>query len=161
MRFAFWEPRVNPAEGEVRMRLDECMTKGVECTRPSATLEEAARKMRDLDVGTLPVCGEDDRLVGIVTDRDITVRAVAEGRDPRSTLVDEAMTRTVVTCYEDQALDEAARLMEDRQIRRLPVLDRDHRLAGILSLGDLAVSGINERELAAEALEAISTSTPR
>lgn len=143
------------------MRLDECMTKGVECIRPDATLQEAARKMRDLDVGTLPVCDDDARPLGVVTDRDITVRAVANGENPTAAKVRGTMTQDVVYCYEDQAVDEAARLMEDRQIRRVLVLDRDQRLAGILSLGDLAVSGSKERELAAEALEAISTSTPR
>lgn len=142
------------------MRLDECMTKGVECIRPEATLQEAARKMRDLDVGTLPVCGDDERPLGILTDRDITVRAVANGQNPASAKVEDSMTSSVVYCYEDQAVDEAVRLMEDQQIRRVVVLDRDMRLTGIISLGDLAVSGSKERELAAEALEAISTSTP-
>jgi len=143
------------------MRLDECMTRGVECTHPEATLQEAALMMRELDVGTLPVCDENERVIGMVTDRDITVRAVANGKDPRTTLVRDAMTAGVVYCYEDQDVDEAARLMEDRQIRRLIVLDHDHRLAGILSLGDLAVSGMTERDLATEVLEAVSTSNPR
>jgi CBS domain-containing protein len=117
--------------------------------------------MKELDVGTLPVCGDDDRLVGMVTDRDITVRAVANGRDPKTTLVNDAMSPGVVTCYEDQDIDEAARLMEDRQIRRVVVLDHDQRITGILSLGDLAVSGSSERSLAGEILEAVSMSNPR
>ena len=143
------------------MRLDECMTRGVECTRSDATLQQAANRMKELDVGTLPVCGDDDRLVGMVTDRDITVRAVANGRDPKTTLVNDAMSPGVVTCYEDQDIDEAARLMEDRQIRRVVVLDHDQRITGILSLGDLAVSGSSERSLAGEILEAVSMSNPR
>ncbi|TMQ71295.1 MAG: CBS domain-containing protein [Candidatus Eisenbacteria bacterium] len=143
------------------MRLDECMTRGVECVHPDTMLQEVARKMRDLDVGTIPVCGNEDRLVGILTDRDITIRSVSLGMDPKSTRVDQVMTPAVVFCYEDQPIEEAARLMEDRQIRRLPVLDHDRRLTGILSLGDLAVSGPDERQLAAEALEAISITTPR
>jgi CBS domain-containing protein len=143
------------------MRLDECMTRGVECTRSDATLQQAANRMKELDVGTLPVCGDNDRLVGMVTDRDITVRAVANGRDPKTTLVSDAMSPGVVSCYEDQDIDEAARLMEDRQIRRVVVLDHDQRITGILSLGDLAVSGSSERSLAGEILEAVSMSNPR
>src|SRR5262245_56034588 len=104
--------RGNHRNEEGTMRLDECMTRGVECTRLDATVQEAARMMRDLDVGTLPVCGEDDRPVGMVTDRDITVRAVANGQDPTTTRVQDVMTSGVVYCYEDQDLDEAARLME-------------------------------------------------
>ncbi len=119
------------------MQIKEVMTKGVEVVRPDETLQEAARKMKSIDVGPLPVC-DGDRLIGMITDRDIIVRATAEGRDPKTTPVKDAMTPNVVTVYEDQDIDEAAALMKERQIRRLAVLDRNKKLVGILSLGDLA-----------------------
>jgi CBS domain-containing protein len=136
------------------MRVNEVMTPGVECVGPDTTIQEAARKMRDLDVGPLPVC-DDDRLAGMVTDRDITVRATAEGRDPRTTPVREVMTPDLVYCFEDQDVEEAARLMEAKQVRRLLVLDRGQRLVGIVSLGDLAVKTGDEPR-AGEALERVS-----
>ena len=136
------------------MKLRDLMTRGVEVVDPHDGLPEAAMKMRSLDVGSVPVC-DGDRLVGMLTDRDITVRAVAEGRDLSTTLVDDVMTREVVYATEDQEVDEAARLMADRQVRRLPVIDRHDRLVGIVSLGDLAVDS-GEDQAAGEALERIS-----
>lgn len=121
------------------MRLKDIMTPEVEVIAPDATIQEAARKMQRLDVGPLPVC-DGDRLIGMLTDRDITIRAVAEGCDPTTTSVREAMTPDIVYCFEDQDVQEAARLMEQYQIRRLPILNRDKRLVGIVSLGDMAVS---------------------
>src|SRR5262249_62126734 len=117
------------------MQVREVMTRNVECVRPGDTLQQAARKMRDLDVGPLPVCGDNDRLVGMLTDRDIVVRAVAEGWEPGSKNVGEAMTPDVLYCFEDQDVVEAARLMKQDQVRRLVVLDRDKRLVRIVSLG--------------------------
>jgi CBS domain-containing protein len=123
--------------------------------RPTASLQEAARKMRDLDVGPLPVCGDNDRLVGMLTDRDITVRAVAEGQDPKTARVQDIMTPDITYCFEDQDITEAARLMEEKQIRRLVVLNRDKRLVGIVSLGDLAVK-TGDKKVSSEALEQVS-----
>jgi CBS domain-containing protein len=137
------------------MQVKEVMTRGVECTRPSATLQEAARKMRELDVGPLPVCGDNDRLVGMLTDRDITVRAVAEGQDPKTARVQDILTPNILYVFEDQDVTEAARLMKENQIRRLVVLNRDKRLVGIVSLGDLAVD-TGDEELAGSTLEAVS-----
>ena len=137
------------------MQVKEVMTRGVECMRPDATLQEAARKMRELDVGPLPVCGDNDRLVGMLTDRDITVRAVAEGQDPKSALVRDIMTPSIIYCFEDQDVTEAARLMKENQIRRLVVLNRNKRLVGIVSLGDLAVE-TGDEELAGKTLEEVS-----
>jgi len=137
------------------MTLKDIMTPNPECIHPDDTLQEAARRMRDLDVGPLPVCGDDDRLAGMITDRDITVRAVAEGRDPRTTTVREAMTEDVIFGFEDQDLDDAARIMEQRQIRRLVVLDRDRRMVGIASLGDVAVESC-DRARAGEILQEVS-----
>jgi CBS domain-containing protein len=137
------------------MQVLDVMSHGVECTPPTATLQQAARKMRELDVGPLPVCNENDRLVGMLTDRDITIRAVAEGLDPRTTLVRQVMTPEIVYCFSDQDVTEAARLMRDRQIRRLVVLDRHKRLVGIVSLGDLAVDTGNA-QLAGDVLAGVS-----
>jgi CBS domain-containing protein len=120
------------------MQVKAVMTRGCECVPPDSTLQQAAQKMKALDVGPLPVC-DNDRLVGMLTDRDITVRAVAEGLDPKTARVRDAMTPDIRYCFEDQSVEEAARLMEQEQIRRLVVLNHDKRLVGILSLGDLAV----------------------
>jgi CBS domain-containing protein len=137
------------------MLLKDIMTPNPECIPPDATLLEAARRMRDLDVGPLPVCGDNDRLAGMITDRDITVRAVAEGMDPRTAKVRDAMTEDIVFGFDDQDVDDAARVMEQKQIRRLVVLDRNKRLVGIVSLGDLAVDGGN-RAKAGEILQEVS-----
>lgn len=136
------------------MLLKQVMTRDVEVVSPDSTLQEAAQKMRSLDVGPMPVC-DGDRVVGMITDRDITVRAVAEGRDPKSAKVREAMTDDLVYVWEDQEVNEAARLMAERQIRRLLVMSRDRRLAGIVSLGDLAVDSADPLR-AGEVLEGVS-----
>jgi CBS domain-containing protein len=119
------------------MKIRDVMTTGVELVNPDTSLQEAARKMRETDTGFLPV-GENDRLVGTLTDRDITIRAVAEGRDPKGTKVRDAMSEELVYVLEDGEAAEAADLMAQRQIRRLPVLSQDKRLVGVVSLGDLA-----------------------
>ena len=137
------------------MQVKEVMTSGVECITPDATLREAAQKMKELDVGPLPICGIDDRLAGMITDRDITVRAVAAGLNPNTTKARDVMTPNIIYCYEDQDISDAAHMMEQNQIRRLVVLNRDKRLVGILSLGDLAVD-TGDEELAGHTLEAVS-----
>lgn len=137
------------------MQVHEVMTRGTECIRPDTTVQDAAQRMRDLDVGALPVCGEEDRLEGMLTDRDIAVRAVAEGLDPWTTKAREVMTPKVIYCFDDESITEAARLMKENQIRRLLVLNRAKRLVGIVSLGDLAVDAHDE-ELAGSTLEAVS-----
>lgn len=136
------------------MLLKGIMTRSVEVIHPEATLQEAAQKMKSLDVGPLPVC-DGKRLVGMLTDRDITVRATAEGLDPTTTPVRDVMTEDVAYCLEDQDIQEAARLMEGKQLRRLVVLDRDKQLVGIVALADLAVQGGDDR-LTAEVVERIS-----
>jgi len=142
------------------MQVKDVMTRGAECTRPDATLREAAERMKGLDVGSLPVC-ENDRLVGMITDRDITVRATAESLPPLLGRVRDVMTPDLIYCFEDEDVAEAARLMEEHQVRRLVVLNRDKRLVGIVSLGDLAVKTGND-ELTGEALEQVSEpATPR
>ena len=119
------------------MKLNNILTGNVAVVRPDAPLCAAARKMRDLGVGVLPVC-DGDRLVGMLTDRDLAIRAVAEGCNPNTDPVRETMTREIIYCFEDQTPAEAERIMCEKQIRRLPVLNRDKRLVGIVSLGDLA-----------------------
>src|SRR5215813_8892368 len=120
------------------MRLGEMMIMDVEVIGSNASLKEEAAKMKDLDVGLIPVC-EADELKGTLTDRDITVRATAEGRNPSKTKVSDIMSKEIAYCFEDQEIEEAMSLMEARQIRRLPILNREKRLVGIVSLGDLSV----------------------
>jgi CBS domain-containing protein len=136
------------------MKVKEVMTKLVEFVRPETTVQEAAGKMKDLNVGPIPVC-EGERVLGILTDRDIVVRAVAEGRDARTTRVQDVMTRDVVCCKEDDDVKEAARLMKEHQIRRVVVVNANKRLAGIVSLGDIAVDTHDDR-MSGDVLEKVS-----
>ena len=136
------------------MKLKDVMTMRVETVGPESTLREASEKMSSLNIGALPVC-EDDRVVGIVTDRDITVRGLARGSNPDTSKVSEIMTRDVVCGFEEQSVKEAASIMEEKQIRRLPVLDRYQRIIGIVSLGDLAVK-TGDDSLSGELIERIS-----
>lgn len=129
------------------------MTPHAQCVSPDTCLADAARQMRELDVGALPIC-DNDRLAGIVTDRDLAIRGVAEGCDPHATPVRAVMSPHLAYIFDDQEVEEAARLMEVKQIRRLPVLNRAKRLVGIISLGDIAVeTGV---ALSGEALKEIS-----
>ncbi len=136
------------------MQVKQIMTRSVELADPNMNLRDAAGAMRDGDFGILPV-GENDRLVGTVTDRDITVRAVAAGLDPNTTKVREVMSEGIQYCFEDQSAEEAAQVMQKHQIRRLPVLNRDKRLVGIVALGDFAVESSAIRP-AAQALSGVS-----
>jgi CBS domain-containing protein len=140
------------------MQLKEIMTREVEAVRPETAVKEAAELMRTLEIGTLLV-STGDRLVGVLTDRDITVRAVTEGGDTMSMPVCNVMTPEVAYCFEDQDVTEAARVMEERQVRRLPVLDRNKRLVGIISLDDLA-TGAGDATLAGEVLKEVSELDP-
>lgn len=134
-------------------KVKDVMSQDVKVISPAATIKEAAQKMRDGDFGMLPV-GEDDRMIGAISDRDIAIRAVAEGNDP-TTKVRDTMSGGIVWVFEDDSVDEAARIMSENQIRRLPVVNRDKRLVGIVSLGDFAVQS-SDIEVAAEALTEIS-----
>jgi CBS domain-containing protein len=119
------------------MQVKDVMTEDVACVSPRTTIAEAAKLMRDRDIGALPIA-EKNGVIGIVTDRDICCRVIAQGLDPETTAVSEVMSRNVATCFEDQELPEAAHIMEQRQVRRLPVMDRKRKLVGIMSLGDLS-----------------------
>jgi CBS domain-containing protein len=139
------------------MNISQIMTTDVELTAPSAPILEAARRMRDEDVGALPV-GEDDRLVGMVTDRDIAVRGVAEGKAPDDCVVRDVMSGGVYYCFDDEEVERAAEVMAEHKVRRLPIVNRDKRLVGVVSLADLARAGVGE-----EALRSVSepTAAPR
>ena len=137
------------------MKVKEIMTRDIDVVSPETTLRDAAERMNSLDVGVLPVC-ENDRLVGMITDRDITVRATADGLDPFATQVGEVMSKDeLITCGEDEDVEAATRMMRDKRVRRLPVLGDDRRLVGILALGDVAVDQGDSNE-AAETLKEIS-----
>ena len=139
------------------MQLKDFINYRVEMVHPNDTLQQAAEKMRDLDVGSMPVC-EGQHLIGIVTDRDITIRATARGQDPTRTPVRDVMTPDVVYCFEADTVDDAARTMQEHQIRRLFVLNEEEELVGITSLGELATVTGN-RALSGETLEHISQSS--
>ena len=136
------------------LRIKDVMTPQAEVISPDATSEEAASLMKTLDIGVLPVCDEEG-LVGILTDRDLVVRVLAATRDPKAVLVGEAMTPSVVYCFEDDEVEHAATVMAGQQIRRLPVLDRNRKLVGIVSVGDIAVHTQDHR-LTGEVLENVS-----
>lgn len=118
-------------------KVRDVMTAVVEWLEPHETVEEAARKMKALDIGAMPVC-EGERVVGALTDRDITLRVTAEGRDPSRTEVGEVMTADVICADEDQDVLDVADLMKEHRVRRIPIVDRHRRLVGMVSLGKLA-----------------------
>ena len=120
------------------MKVSEIMTRDVVVIQPDDSLQSAAKKMRDLNIGFLPVC-DGDNLLGVISDRDLTIRALADGMDVTVMLGRDLMTTPPIYCFEDQEVSEVAKIMEENQIRRLVVLSRENkRLVGIVSLGDLA-----------------------
>jgi CBS domain-containing protein len=133
------------------MKVNEVMSRDVQICTPGSTIRECAKTMASIDAGAMPV-GENDRLVGMITDRDIAVRAIAAGKGP-DTPVRDVMSSEVKYCFEDEDVQQVAKNMADIQVRRLPVVNRDKRLVGILSLGDLAVS---EGKAAARAVSGVS-----
>ncbi len=136
------------------MNVSEIMTTDFEMIDSTCSLIEAAEKMKSLNVGFLPV-KEGTRLAGLLTDRDIVIRGLAEGLDPGSTQVKDILSSEVVYCYDDDSVEDAARLMEDNQIRRLIVVNHNQTPVGIVSIGDIAVKS-GQEELAGEVLERIS-----
>src|SRR5918999_4144219 len=118
------------------MRVSEAMTRNVKICTPGQTIREVAKTMAEIDAGSMPV-GENDRLIGMITDRDIAIRAVAQGKGP-DTPVREVMSKDIKFCYDDEDLEHVAKNMGDIQVRRLPVVNREKRLVGIVSLGDIA-----------------------
>jgi CBS domain-containing protein len=135
------------------MRISEVMTPNVERVPPETVLREACVKMREQDIGSLPVY-EGDRLIGMITDRDIAIRGVAEGTNLGEMTVRDAMSPGIAYCFEDEDIREAGKQMRERKVRRLVVLNRGKRLVGIVSLGDLAAQG--DEKVAGKALEAVA-----
>ncbi|HEY3786000.1 MAG TPA: CBS domain-containing protein [Steroidobacteraceae bacterium] len=140
------------------MQISEMMTRTIRVTKPDDTLQHAARLMAEADTGVLPV-GENDRLVGMVTDRDIAIRGDARGCDPTRTRVREVMTPEVRYCFEDEDVESVARNMAQLQVRRLPVLSREKRLVGILSLADL--SHRSDASTAGDTLRGVSSQSAK
>ena len=135
------------------MKLREIMSDHVEIINPADTLKTAAEKMRDRDIGFLPVC-DGDRLIGVLTDRDLITRALADGLEADAVLGRDLVTSPAIYCFDDQSIDEAAKLMHDNQIRRLVVLSRDKQMVGVISLGDLAMSAGDK--LTGDVLQSVS-----
>jgi CBS domain-containing protein len=136
------------------MNVRQIMTANVECIAPKTTLKEAAQRMKTLNVGFLPVC-ENDRLVGTVTDRDIAIRSVAEGHNVSKTTANTVMTPDVFFCYDDQDVAECGRYMQEKGVRRMLILNREKRLVGVVSLGDIAKAD-GEEPVAATTLKEVS-----
>ena len=137
------------------MSLEKVMTKQLEITDPEATINAAAKRMEIGDVGVLPVCDEKTKVIGMVTDRDLVIRVLAQDKDPKTTKIKEVMTKDIVICSVDCSLEEASHLMEEKKVRRLVVVNRDGAFLGIVSLGDLATDS-KEDGLAGEALKKIT-----
>lgn len=135
------------------MKVRDAMHAGTIWISPDTQLSEIARKMREQDIGAVPV-GEDDRLVGMVTDRDIALRGFDDERDPLQVTARDVMTSPIVVCSDDAELEDAVHIMERKQIRRLPVIDDDRRMVGMFSIGDLAEAG--SPVLCNEAMKAVS-----
>ncbi len=135
------------------MKINEMMTTTVNRVTPETAIDEAARMMREDDIGALPV-EKGDKLVGMVTDRDIVTRILGNGKDATQAHVSDAMSEQMLYCFEDDEVEDVAQNMSEQQVRRMPVMNHDKRLVGIVSLGDLACNAQNE--VSGEALEGIS-----
>ena len=134
------------------MRVSDAMTRDVRVATPGQSIRDVAKIMAEIDAGVMPV-GENDRLIGMITDRDIAIRAVAQGKGPDTPVRDVMSTEKVLYCYDDEELDHVAKNMGDVQVRRLPVVNREKRLVGIVSLADLAN---RERKAAGKAVSGVS-----
>ena len=139
------------------MKVREAMHEGVNWVEPGTTVKALAQQMREHDIGSIPI-GENDRLVGMVTDRDIVLRGCAEGADCNSLTARDIMTKGIVFCRDNEDVDDAVRIMEQKQIRRLPVLDKDKRMVGMLALGD--VSHATSHEITGEVTAAVTAHHP-
>jgi CBS domain-containing protein len=135
------------------MKVRQAMHKGVTWVDPDTPIEQLARLMREHDIGAIPI-GENDRLIGMVTDRDIVCRCIATGNDPKRATARDVMSESVIFCLDKQELDDAARIMEMKKVRRLPVINGKKRMTGMLSLGDVYNAG--PRYIAGEVMNAVS-----
>lgn len=136
------------------MKVEDVMHKGASCVQPDAPIKEIAALMKKDDIGSVLVC-ENDRLAGVITDRDLVLRLLGEGSDPSMKTARDVMTKGVVYCRTDQPIEDAIHLMENKAIRRLPVINEDKRLVGMLSLGDVAHH--TGQELTGELVQAVAT----
>jgi CBS domain-containing protein len=135
------------------MKVKEVMHKGAQWCSPNTSIREIARQMREHDIGSVPI-GENDRLIGMVTDRDIVCRGFADAKDVDTLTARDVMSEGIIYCRADEDLEDAVHLMEQKQIRRLPVIDENKRMVGILALGDVSHAG--SRNLSGEVLQAVS-----
>jgi CBS domain-containing protein len=138
---------------EPSMKVKQAMHKGVQWVGPDTSISQLATLMREHDIGSIPI-GENDRLIGMVTDRDIVCRCIAAGLDPRTATARDVMTKGIVFCLDKQELDDAARLMEMKKVRRLPVINGKKRMIGMLSLGDVYHAA--SRPISEEAMQGVS-----
>ena len=136
------------------MKVKDVMHQGAEWVEPQTPIAEVARKMRDMDIGSIPV-GENDRLVGMVTDRDIACRGLANGGSGDKLTARDVMSKGIIYCNENEELDDALRIMEQKQVRRLPVINDQKRMVGMLSLGDIAHAA--PHELSGEVMESVAS----
>ena len=135
------------------MKVKDVMHKGAEWVEPNTSISKLATTMKKEDIGAIPV-GENDKLIGMVTDRDITVRAVANGGDMSKLTARDVMSKGIIFCRDNEDLDDALRIMEDKKVRRLPVINEDKRMVGMLSIGDVADAA--SHELSGEVVAAVS-----
>ena len=135
------------------MKVKQAMHKGVQWVEPGTSVAQLAALMREHDIGAIPI-GENDRLIGMVTDRDIVCRCIAAGSDPKTATARDVMTKGIVFCMDRQELDDAARVMEAKKVRRLPVINGKKRMVGMLSLGDVYHAAT--RPISVEAMQAVS-----
>lgn len=139
------------------MQVKDIMTSNVEALSPDASIRTLARKMRDLNLGTIPI-EEDGKITGMVTDRDLVLRGLADGRDPEKTFARDIMSKEVTFCYDDQDVPDVAHLMEEKKLYRLPVVTHDGKMVGLFSVSDLAQHAAYE--LTGEVMHAVTNHTP-
>jgi CBS domain-containing protein len=135
------------------MKVKDAMHEGVQWVEPTASVHQLAQLMCDHDIGAIPI-GENDRLIGMVTDRDLVCRCLAQGLDPATATARDVMTKGIIFCRDEEDLDDAVRIMEIKQVRRLPVINGDKRMTGMLSLGDVSHTG--SHELTGEVMECVA-----
>ena len=135
------------------MKVKDAMHKGVEWVAPTTTVLDLAKMMQKHDIGAIPI-GENDKLIGMVTDRDIVCRGLTNGKDISKVTAREIMTPAIIWCHADEDLDDATRIMENKKVRRLPVIDKNKRMVGMLSLGDVSHAG--KSKISGEVLQAVS-----
>ncbi|MFY9204903.1 MAG: CBS domain-containing protein [Yoonia sp.] len=143
--------------GGTKMRINEAMHRHADWVTADTLISEVAQMMAKDDIGAIPV-GKNDKLIGMITDRDIALRVVAEGRDAKKTTAEDVMTKGIIFCRTSETVEDAVHLMDQKKIRRLPVLDEDKRLVGMLSLGDITHAA--SRELSGELLHAVADHHP-